>query len=155
MGDALLQKTVTTDFLSKKRVANRGIVPQYYVENNHEAIIPKEFFMRVQEEMAKRSNLKTTTGKRRQYSGKFALSNLVSCCHCGGFYQHTHWNIHGRKSVVWRCCHDSKRSIRRWNATPVLLRNRNFRAWLLRRLTRFLPNRTVICLSLRPISKRC
>lgn len=27
MGDALLQKTVTTDFLSKKRVANRGIVP--------------------------------------------------------------------------------------------------------------------------------
>ena len=56
MGDALLQKTVTTDFLSKKRVANRGIVPQYYVENNHEAIIPKELFMRVQEEMAKRSN---------------------------------------------------------------------------------------------------
>ena len=59
--------------------------------------------MRVQEEMAKRSNLKTTTGKRRQYSGKFALSNLVACCHCGGFYQRTHWNIHGRKSIVWRC----------------------------------------------------
>ena len=103
MGDALLQKTITTDFLTKKRVANRGIVPQYYVENNHEAIIPKELFMRVQEEMQKRSRLKTTTGKRRQYSGKFALSNLVACCHCGGFYQRTHWNIHGRKSIVWRC----------------------------------------------------
>ena len=103
MGDALLQKTVTTDFLSKKRVVNRGIVPQYYVENNHEAIIPKELFMRVQEEMLKRSKLETTTGKRRQYSGKFALSNIVSCSHCGGFYQRTHWNIHGRKSIVWRC----------------------------------------------------
>src|SRR5574344_715242 len=34
---------------------------------------------------------------------KFALSNLVACCHCGGFYQRTHWNIHGRKSIVWRC----------------------------------------------------
>ncbi len=55
MGDALLQKTVTTDFLSKKRVENKGLVPQYYVENNHEAIIPKELFMRVQEEMARRA----------------------------------------------------------------------------------------------------
>ncbi len=36
IGDALLQKTYTVDFLSKKRVANNGIVPQYYVENSHE-----------------------------------------------------------------------------------------------------------------------
>lgn len=32
MGDALLQKTYTVDFLSKKRVKNNGITPQYYVE---------------------------------------------------------------------------------------------------------------------------
>ena len=36
IGDALLQKTITTDFLNKKRVANKGIVPQYYVENSQE-----------------------------------------------------------------------------------------------------------------------
>jgi DNA invertase Pin-like site-specific DNA recombinase len=36
IGDALLQKTITTDFLTKKRVKNTGIVPQYYVENSHE-----------------------------------------------------------------------------------------------------------------------
>jgi DNA invertase Pin-like site-specific DNA recombinase len=41
IGDALLQKTYTVDFLSKKRVKNNGIVPQYYVENNHEPIIPR------------------------------------------------------------------------------------------------------------------
>jgi DNA invertase Pin-like site-specific DNA recombinase len=41
MGDALLQKTYTTDFIEKTRVKNDGIVPQYYVENCHEAIIPK------------------------------------------------------------------------------------------------------------------
>ena len=35
IGAALLQKTVTTDFLNKKRVANKGIVPQYYMENSH------------------------------------------------------------------------------------------------------------------------
>ena len=45
MGDALLQKTYTVDVLTKKRVSNNGIVPQYYVENNHEAIIPRQLFM--------------------------------------------------------------------------------------------------------------
>ena len=39
IGDALLQKTYTVDVLTKKRVKNNGIVPQYYVENSHEAII--------------------------------------------------------------------------------------------------------------------
>lgn len=32
MGDALLQKTYTVDFLTKKKVVNKGIVPQYYIE---------------------------------------------------------------------------------------------------------------------------
>lgn len=44
IGDALLQKTFTVDFLTKKRFKNEGHVPQYYVENSHEAIIPKELF---------------------------------------------------------------------------------------------------------------
>lgn len=54
IGDALLQKTYTTDFLTKTRVKNQGIVPQYYVENSHEAIIPREIFMQVQEELVRR-----------------------------------------------------------------------------------------------------
>ena len=53
-GDALLQKTYTTDFLNKTRVKNNGIVPQYYVEGNHEAIIPKDIFLQVQEELVRR-----------------------------------------------------------------------------------------------------
>ena len=103
IGDALLQKTVTTDFLTKKRVANKGIVPQYYVEGSHEAIIPKDLFMRVQEEMVRRARMKTPTGKRRVYSGKYALSNVVYCAHCGDFFQRTHYNIRGKKKIVWRC----------------------------------------------------
>lgn len=46
IGDARLQKTYTIDFLSKKRVINNGIVPQYYVENSHETIIPKDLYYR-------------------------------------------------------------------------------------------------------------
>lgn len=47
IGDSLLQKTYTVDFLSKKRVKNNGIVPQYYMENSHEPIITREIYMRV------------------------------------------------------------------------------------------------------------
>ena len=103
IGDALLQKTVTTDFLTKKRVENKGLVPQYYVEGSHEPIIPKKLFMCVQEEMIRRANLATGTGKRRVYSGKYALSSIVYCAHCGDVFQRTHWNVHDRKKIVWRC----------------------------------------------------
>ena len=103
IGDALLQKTVTTDFLNKKRVANKGIAPQYYVENSHEAIIPRHIFMRVQEEMVRRARLETGTGKRRVYSGKYALSNLMYCEHCGDIFRRTQWQIRGERIPVWRC----------------------------------------------------
>jgi site-specific DNA recombinase len=59
IGDALRQKTYTVDFLSKKRVVNNGIVPQYNVKNSHEPIIPREIFMQVQEELVRRANLYT------------------------------------------------------------------------------------------------
>ena len=103
IGDVLLQKTITTDFLTKKRVANKGIVPQYYVENSHEAIIPRELFMQVQEEMVRRANLETGTGKRRTYSGKYALSHHVYCAHCGDVFRRTVWFLKGKNVPVWRC----------------------------------------------------
>ena len=66
IGDALLQKTYTVDILEKKREANKGQVPKYYVENNHEAIIPKNIFLKVQEEIARRSNLTKGTTKEKK-----------------------------------------------------------------------------------------
>ena len=103
IGDALLQKTVTTDFLTKKRVVNKGIAPQYYVENSHEAIIPREIFMQVQEEVQRKANLETGTGKKRVYSGKYALSNRVYCSHCGDIFRRSQWFIKGERIPVWRC----------------------------------------------------
>ena len=48
------RKTYTTDFLTKKRIKNNGTVPQYYVEDDHEAIIPKDLFMQVRAELVRR-----------------------------------------------------------------------------------------------------
>ena len=104
IGDALLQKTYTIDFLSKKRVVNNGIVPQYYVENSHEPIIPREIFMQVQEELIRRANLYTgKNGKKRVYSSRYALSSIVYCGECGEIYRRVHWNNRGCRSIVWRC----------------------------------------------------
>ncbi len=104
MGDALLQKTYTVDVLTKKRVENTGIVPQYYVENNHEAIIPRELFMQVQEEMQRRAHLRTENGKRKRvYSSKYALSSIVCCGKCGNLYRRVAWKARGKTSNKWRC----------------------------------------------------
>lgn len=102
IGDALLQKTYTVDFLTKKRVKNNGIVPQYYVENSHEPIIPKDLYMQVQEEMVRRGNL-NSGNKKRVYSSKYALSGIVYCGNCGDIYRRIAWNNRGKRSIVWRC----------------------------------------------------
>ncbi|NCB98450.1 MAG: recombinase family protein, partial [Bacteroidia bacterium] len=105
IGDALLQKTYTVDVLTKKRVKNNGIVPQYYVENSHEPIISRELYMQVQEEMLRRTNLHSGADrKKRVYSSKYALSSIVYCPKCGDIYRRIAWNNRGKHSIVWRCC---------------------------------------------------
>lgn len=104
IGDALLQKTYTTDFLTKKRIKNNGTVPQYYVEGTHEAIIPKDIFLLVQEELDRRRAVHlSNNGKRRAYSCKHCFAQMVFCGDCGEFFRRVHWNNRGCKSVVWRC----------------------------------------------------
>ena len=79
-------------------------MPQYYVENSHEPIIPREIFMQVQEELVRRANLYTgKNGKKRVYSSKYALSSIVFCSECGEIYRRVHWNNRGCRSIVWRC----------------------------------------------------
>lgn len=72
------------------------------MEGCHEAIIDKDVFLRVQPEIARRSNL-ITDGKKRVYSGKYALSGIVICGHCGDVFRCIKWNNRGVKSTVWRC----------------------------------------------------
>lgn len=78
IGNALLQKNYTVDFLNKKRV---------------------------QEEMVRRANLHSgEKRKKRVYSSKYALSSIVYCPKCGDIYRRIAWNNRGKHSIVWRCC---------------------------------------------------
>ena len=110
MGDALLQKTYTVDFLNKKRVKNNGIMPQYYVENDHPAIIPKPVFMQVQQLIKQRQNgITTKNGKHRRLNGKYCFSQRVFCGKCGDIFQRNMWYC-PEKVAVWRCASRIKRS---------------------------------------------
>lgn len=91
------------DFLTKTRVRNNGIMPQYYVENNHEPIIPKAVFLRVQEEHVRRSFITTENGRKRHYRSRHGLANLLFCAGCKDVFRRLHWDNNGCKSTVWRC----------------------------------------------------
>lgn len=108
IGDAMLGKTFTTDCISKRVKKNNGERGQSYVRNNHPAIIPREMFYRVQEEMARRSSKRKVmqkTGKTElgKYSAKYALSELLVCGECGTPYKRVTWARNEKKRIVWRC----------------------------------------------------
>lgn len=106
-GDALLQKTYTVDFLSKKRADNNGQVPQYYVEDSHPAIIDKEMWEAVQLEMERRRNFALEYGiQKLEYattSNPFA--GRVICGSCGKIFGRKVWNSNNEKlrRIIWRC----------------------------------------------------
>ncbi len=99
-GDALLQKTYTADFLTKKKKINRGEVPQYYVKNNHEAIIDGNTFDRVQEMIRTRRKYRLRCSSVSVFSGK------IKCGECGSLYGPKVWHSNDKyRRVVWQCNH--------------------------------------------------
>jgi len=102
MGDVLLQKTYTVDFLTKKRVKNDGYVQKYYIEDNHEPIISKEMFAAVQAEFTRRSNLRgySITGKSK-FTSTSPFSGKLFCNACGSKFVRHSWGT--GKHPVWKC----------------------------------------------------
>ena len=97
-GDALLQKTITVDFLSKAHKINEGEAPQFFVENSHPAIISREVYDLVQLELQRR-------GKRgRHTSAKSIFSDRLICGECGATFGSKVWHsTDAYRSVVYRC----------------------------------------------------
>lgn len=106
-GDALLQKTYTVDFLTKKRVDNKGEVPMYYVEESHPAIIDKEMWEAVQLEMERRRVFaeKYNIGKLDYATIENPFAGRVTCGCCGSTFGRKVWNSTDERlrRVIWRC----------------------------------------------------
>ena len=114
-GDALLQKTYTVDFLSKKVAENNGEVPQYYVEGHHEGIIDPQTFELVQAEIKRRQ------GRRSGYSGGSIFSSKIICGDCGSFYGPKVWHSNDKyRRMIWRCNSKYKKVGKQKCSTPSL-----------------------------------
>lgn len=102
-GDALLQKTFTPDYLTKKTKKNDGQILQYYVENSHPAIITPEIYDAVQAEMDRRSTCMS------RYSGVDILASKLICGECGGFYSPKVWHSTDQYlRTIYQCGHKYK-----------------------------------------------
>lgn len=94
IGDALLQKTYTTNTFPTRRKKNRGERTMYYVENSHPPIIPQEDFE------AARSLLQKTRQRANIHKTIHPLTRLLICAECG----HPYRRVSNNGSVpYWKC----------------------------------------------------
>lgn len=103
-GCSMFQKTFTENYLTGKRKVNHGESTKYYVEDTHPAIISKDIFNRVQEEMKRRERIVrnydgSIETSKSKFNSKYVLGNLLVCGDCGVSYRRRT----ERGKVLWRC----------------------------------------------------
>ncbi len=99
-GDLLLQKYYTVDFLTHRIAKNTGQFPQYFVEDDHEPIIPKPVYFQVQGELLRRGALKNDPSKLR-FGSVMALSGRLICGKCGNVLKR--FTKQDGRETDWRC----------------------------------------------------
>ena len=116
VGDLCGQLSYIENPITHRQVKNRGNMPMYYKENDHEPIIDRESWNKVQELYKKRSVEYMGENKDiKKYSMKYTFSNMIECGHCGCSYtrrKFTYRNNDGveHEHVYWHCSSDVKKS---------------------------------------------
>ena len=112
-GNLLLQKEFIEDPITKRRKKNRGELPQYYVENTHEAIIDMETFQYVQAEMIRRKELGAFANKSLNIT---CFTSKLKCSQCGSSYIRNQrsnrtkfTSTYGDTIVLWACGTNKKK----------------------------------------------
>lgn len=93
-GDLRRQKSYMADPLKKTKVKNRGELPQYYMEDCHEAIIDRETYAKVKAEIDRRTSLLNPT---------YCFSKRIRCGTCGAQYTRKKGKVRGKTYVHWIC----------------------------------------------------
>ena len=100
-GNMLFQKEYCEDPITKHRRKNYGELPQYFVEDTHEAIIPMDEWQAVQDEFKRRRDLGPFGNKSLKLS---AFSTKITCGCCGKHYRHSgKRNTAGEVYYIWTC----------------------------------------------------
>lgn len=85
-------------YLEHSSIKNTGQVHQYYVENNHPAIIEGEMWEHVQIELERRDQMGA------QYSSTDIFASKLICEDCGGFYGKKKWHSNSKYSRFIHQC---------------------------------------------------
>lgn len=106
-GNLILQKEYITDPIDGKRKKNHGELPQFFVADTHEAIIDRDTFDFVQQEMARRRALGARANKSLNIS---CFTGVIKCaCHGCSFVHSARRNrakdpaYHKETVVYWHC----------------------------------------------------
>lgn len=94
MLDIIRQKTFTPDPISKVKVRNNGELPQYLYSDAHEAIIDRETYALVREELKRRNAMMNPT---------YFFTRLIKCECCGNTFTRKKSKLRGRTYVHWIC----------------------------------------------------
>ena len=106
MGDTILQKSYTADFLSKRRVMNDGVLPKYHIKRDHEAIIDVDTWEAVQAEIERRAQY-CKDHFTNAYSQKTETNPFyakIICGNCGSTYSRVKYTTRASTAITkWRC----------------------------------------------------
>ena len=100
-GDVLIQKYVMGDVISKKKIRNDGQAPQYYVRDDHPAIVDRQDHLLAKGELMRREKqfFGNDIGGPLVRYGKNDFTHIIICPVCGANYNHRY----SRKTIVWEC----------------------------------------------------
>lgn len=118
-GNMLFQKEYVADPITGKTRINRGELPQYFVENTHEAIISMEIYEAVQKERQRRREL----GARANWSiNTSCFTSKIKCSICGKSYRRS--GKRQRKNpdevyYIWACRTKSEKGAKFCSAKSI------------------------------------
>jgi len=107
MGDVILQKYYTPDFLTHKCAVNEGQLPKYHIKEDHEPIVDKELWEAVQLELKRRNEYmeehKLLTMGQNTDIHPFSHKVICGCCN-HNYLRRTRSHSWG-KVIEWECGH--------------------------------------------------
>jgi len=104
-GDLLHQRRFVEDHISMKQVTNKGELPMYLIQDNHEGIVSREIFDAVQAELARRDRI----GSLNESDG-LVFRKKIHCGNCGQRFCHATNGQGAYKHHVWVCRGRDKRT---------------------------------------------
>lgn len=117
-GNMLFQKEYVADPITRKSKLNHGELPQYFVENTHEAIIPIETYRKVQDERKRRRELGALANKAINTS---CFTSRIKCGICGKSYRRSGKRLKTGNGThyVWICRTKSEKGAKSCSAKIV------------------------------------